>query len=57
MYNIYELRLPECSKLVIGKIRLIAVISMKTIDKVMDVKYFKNCNRPLEPDIHLRIQV
>ena len=57
MYNIYELRLPECSKLVIGKIRLIAVISMKTIDKVMDVKYFKKCNRPLEPDIHLRIQV
>ena len=57
MYNIYELRLPDCSKLVIGKIKLIVVISMKTIDKVIDVKYFKNCNRPLEPDMHLRKQV
>ena len=33
MYNIYGLRIPDCSKMVIGKIKFIVVISIKKIDK------------------------
>ena len=33
MYNIHGLRIPDCSKMVIGNIKFIVGISMKKIDK------------------------